>query len=325
MPAFIVLVILGLIIQTISEIAIPFLVIVIIITAITIGIFIYVNNYFQGEEFIKIKNSIKENTKKCNEFNAHIESLKNTYANVGSKDYGAAKYYDESNYNFQRTYIPKLTNNSRTYNCSLSVCKNAKTQPFKYFCKYFNVKQDENTLEQFENLFNNFAATDQGMQLLKKERDAILNSINDKIPMIIFEFFKERLMKELGFNEFRFNYVYYPCYSFVYVSPGGNSTMRCDINFNTYNLERFIKYLSEIVNFRNSIIGQRALMTSALREKIKTRDNYTCKICGLSIKDEPNLLLEIDHIIPLSKGGITSENNLQTLCWKCNRKKSNKI
>ena len=44
------------------------------------------------------------------------------------------------------------------------------------------------------------------------------------------------------------------------------------------------------------------------------------------VKDaEPNLLLEIDHIIPISKGGCTVEENLQTLCWKCNRAKSNKI
>ncbi len=34
-----------------------------------------------------------------------------------------------------------------------------------------------------------------------------------------------------------------------------------------------------------------------------------------------NLLLEIDHIIPVSKHGCTVENNLQTLCWKCNREK----
>lgn len=38
-----------------------------------------------------------------------------------------------------------------------------------------------------------------------------------------------------------------------------------------------------------------------------------------------NLLLEIDHIIPVSKGGRTEEENLKTLCWKCNRSKSNKI
>ena len=66
-------------------------------------------------------------------------------------------------------------------------------------------------------------------------------------------------------------------------------------------------------------------MTSNLREKIKNRDNYACKICGLSVEKEPNLLLEIDHIIPLSKGGITTEDNLQTQCWKCNRSKGNKI
>ncbi|WP_411815422.1 HNH endonuclease [Kurthia gibsonii] len=39
----------------------------------------------------------------------------------------------------------------------------------------------------------------------------------------------------------------------------------------------------------------------------------------------PNLLLEIDHIIPISKGGMSSEDNLQTLCWKCNRSKGAKI
>ncbi|HIS15474.1 MAG TPA: HNH endonuclease [Candidatus Scatomorpha merdavium] len=36
-------------------------------------------------------------------------------------------------------------------------------------------------------------------------------------------------------------------------------------------------------------------------------------------------MLEIDHIIPVSKGGRTAEENLQTLCWKCNRAKSDKI
>ena len=66
-------------------------------------------------------------------------------------------------------------------------------------------------------------------------------------------------------------------------------------------------------------------MTKKLRELIKTRDNFTCCNCGNSIQYEPNLLLEIDHIIPVSKGGTTTEENLQTLCWKCNRAKSNKL
>ena len=40
---------------------------------------------------------------------------------------------------------------------------------------------------------------------------------------------------------------------------------------------------------------------------------------------ETNLLLEINHIIPVATGGETVEDNLQTLCWKCNRAKSDKI
>lgn len=66
-------------------------------------------------------------------------------------------------------------------------------------------------------------------------------------------------------------------------------------------------------------------MTQGLRKWIKERDDFTCQSCGISSYNERNLLLEIDHIVPLSRGGITSEDNLQTLCWKCNRSKGAKI
>ena len=101
--------------------------------------------------------------------------------------------------------------------------------------------------------------------------------------------------------------------------------MQCDITFDINNLDRFIDYLSSIIKFRKSAAGQRALMTSALREKIKNRDNFTCCKCNNYTKKEPNLLLEIDHIVPIAKGGMTTEDNLQTLCWKCNRTKGSKI
>lgn len=71
--------------------------------------------------------------------------------------------------------------------------------------------------------------------------------------------------------------------------------------------------------------GQRALMTAKFREFIKSRDGYACKTCTVSLADEPHLLLEVDHIIPLSRGGMSVEENLQTLCWRCNRTKGAKM
>lgn len=68
--------------------------------------------------------------------------------------------------------------------------------------------------------------------------------------------------------------------------------------------------------------NQRKLMTPELKRRIMERDNYTCQFCGRYMPDEFGL--EIDHIVPISKGGKTVESNLQVLCSKCNRSKSNK-
>ncbi len=49
------------------------------------------------------------------------------------------------------------------------------------------------------------------------------------------------------------------------------------------------------------------------------RDPNECKFCGS--KDS----LEIDHIIPLSRGGTNELSNLQILCRTCNRKKGARV
>lgn len=55
-----------------------------------------------------------------------------------------------------------------------------------------------------------------------------------------------------------------------------------------------------------------------LRHQVFQRDGYRCRECGAS-KDETSL--EIDHIVPVAKGGTNDIDNLQTLCRECNRMK----
>ena len=65
--------------------------------------------------------------------------------------------------------------------------------------------------------------------------------------------------------------------------------------------------------------NSRRLISGTTRQNVLMRDNYTCQICGATVKDGAKL--EIDHIIPSSKGGTNDENNLQVLCQQCNREK----
>lgn len=53
--------------------------------------------------------------------------------------------------------------------------------------------------------------------------------------------------------------------------------------------------------------------------RVVRRDNNQCQICSRVLRDDE---IEFDHIIPLSKGGSTEENNLRVTCYECNRSKS---
>jgi hypothetical protein len=56
-----------------------------------------------------------------------------------------------------------------------------------------------------------------------------------------------------------------------------------------------------------------------VRFKIYERDRFTCQYCGESA---PNVILQIDHKTPHSKGGSDEEGNLLTACRECNQGKS---
>lgn len=59
-----------------------------------------------------------------------------------------------------------------------------------------------------------------------------------------------------------------------------------------------------------------------LRFLVNRRDRFTCRACGRSPANDIGVVLHVDHIIPWSKGGETTLDNLQTLCERCNLGKS---
>jgi hypothetical protein len=65
----------------------------------------------------------------------------------------------------------------------------------------------------------------------------------------------------------------------------------------------------------------RTAVRASVRWKVLKRDGFGCLACGQSPKTHPGVDLEVDHIVPASKGGTDEESNLRTLCRRCNRGK----
>lgn len=58
------------------------------------------------------------------------------------------------------------------------------------------------------------------------------------------------------------------------------------------------------------------------RFEVFKRDRFTCGYCG---KHPPDVLLEVDHIVPRAAGGPDAMENLVTACWDCNHGKSDRL
>ena len=296
---------------------------------LTILIYLFLSElYFRTRGFKAIKREIEVYTKECNELNDHIEDMKSVDLGFRSKYKSNLNYSRSKKGKGKKNHLEDLINcDSRTYIFGdKRKFRKVFYDTISSFCKFFTVEINKETLEKLEKTLNDFLAVEEGKKLLERQRNEIIKKIRKELPYFIRRFTGiQRLSRKLGFKDIDLKDSYFPTYTFGYISPRGVKDDYHDFILNIQNLNELIKYLSQKIKFKKSVAGQRALMTPKLREKIKERDGYTCQICGLSNKDEPNLLLEIDHIIPLSKGGMTTEGNLQTLCWRCNRSKGAKI
>ncbi|HXM48476.1 MAG TPA: HNH endonuclease signature motif containing protein [Pyrinomonadaceae bacterium] len=90
-----------------------------------------------------------------------------------------------------------------------------------------------------------------------------------------------------------------------------------------YSDDSRLRRLRQEVQTIERVVGDVGIKRIAIPEAVKllvyTRDAGKCVRCGSAEK------LHFDHIIPVSKGGGNSENNIQVLCDYCNLQKSDRI
>lgn len=77
---------------------------------------------------------------------------------------------------------------------------------------------------------------------------------------------------------------------------------------------------TERKNYTKEIILRKP-MSKKLRFEVLKRDSFTCQYCGQSA---PNVVLNVDHIEPVAKGGTNSIINLITSCFDCNSGKKDR-
>jgi hypothetical protein len=63
-------------------------------------------------------------------------------------------------------------------------------------------------------------------------------------------------------------------------------------------------------------------ISNKIRFEIFKKYNFTCQYCGRST---PEIILEVDHIIPKSKGGTDDIDNLIASCFECNSGKGGNL
>lgn len=261
------------------------------------------NDVIEYVEEIRRRGSFELGTSLTGQY-AHLSTFENTSAWNNRRDRHVAEY------------APHV------HHASLQVVRNASVDPIKYLMKYFSIKPNKETLADVQRVVDDIARLEEAVANVRTREADIAARVSP--PAFILKHYPGEFWDQIGVQLSPIE-VPYPQYKFQYTSAGGNSGQTTSIDLDTPTLEALSATLVDRIRWAQSAAGQRALMTAKLRRLIKHRDNYTCLNCGVSVAAEPHLLLEVDHVIPVSKGGLSVPENLQTLCWKCNRAKGARI
>lgn len=279
--------------------------------------------YYESADFLKIKETCEVLMSTQREFNEYITEKVQSVSRLFGTRVIRNETVNNDEYNYIRPYKKTIT--PFTAEVSAAVFASAENSPLEYIVKNFypNKKSYPEQIQKLYLLVEELETLRDAKQIIENYKVEYQQYLGD-VPAFVIENDEAGFYSRLGFANIDESVLTVE-YKFAYTSGGGMAQRSFTVPMTEETIVELIKVLETKLTASAFAKEQRTLMTKKLREFIKNRDNFTCCSCGNSTHVEPNLLLEIDHIIPVAKGGCTVEDNLQTLCWKCNRKKSDKI
>ena len=280
-------------------------------------------DYYASPDFQKIKETCEVLMSSQREFNEYINEKVQSISELFGTRVVRNETVNEDEYNYIRPYKKTIT--PFTAEVSATVFASAENNPLDYIVKNFypNKSAYPDQIQKLYHLVEELQTLREAKQIIENYKADYQQYLGD-VPAYVMENDEAGFYFRLGFANIDESVLTVE-YKFAYTSGGGMAQRSFTVPMTEETIAELIKTLESKLTASAFAKEQRTMMTKKLREAIKTRDDFTCCNCGNSTHKEPNLLLEIDHIIPVSKGGRTEESNLQTLCWKCNRTKSNKI
>lgn len=279
--------------------------------------------YYESPDFLKIKKTCEVLMSTQREFNEYIQEKVESISKLFGTRVVRNETINDDEYQYIRPYKKTIT--PFTAEVSATVFASAENNPLEYVIKNFypNKKNYPEQIQKLHLLIEELETLKEAKQIIENHKKEYQQYLGD-VPDYIMKEDEAGFYSRLGFANVDESVLTVE-YKFSYTSNGGMAKRTFSVPMTEETIVELINALEGKLTASAFTKEQRALMTNKLREFIKKRDNFTCCNCGNSTYLEPNLLLEIDHIVPVSKGGCTVEENLQTLCWKCNRSKSNKI
>ncbi len=279
--------------------------------------------YYESPSFLKIKETCEVLMSTQREFNEYITEKVQSISQFFGTRVVRNETINNDEYNYIRPYKKTIT--PFTAEVSATVFASAENNPLEYVVKNFypDKKSYPEQIQKLYRLVEELETLRDAKQIIENYKVEYQQYLGN-VPDFIMENDETGFYSRLGFANVDESVLTVE-YKFSYTSGGGMAQRSFTVPMTEETIVELIKVLESKLTASAFAKEQRNLMTKKLREFIKNRDNFTCCNCGNSTHIEPNLLLEIDHIIPVVKGGCTVEDNLQTLCWKCNRSKSDKI